>query len=143
MDEKVEIKGNLSDRISLVSLGKGILAGYILIIPVFAILAYIISLVKFPDKYVTGAVVVTNILSVIVAGSISSSSVRTKGWLNGATTGMVYYVILYLISSMVMHDYHFGLTALTTMITCILGGSLGGMLSIGFRRPEKHKYNHI
>lgn len=141
MDEKGEIKGSLSDKISILGLGKGILAGYILIIPVFAVLAYIISIMKFPDKYVTGAVVITNIISVIVAGSISSASVREKGWLNGATTGIIYYGILYLVSSMVMHDYHFGLTALTTLITCILGGSFGGMLSIGLRRPERHKYN--
>lgn len=141
MDEKGELKSNLSDKISLLGLGKGILAGFILIIPVFAVLAYIISLMKFPDKYVTGAVVITNIVSVIVAGSISSASVREKGWLNGATTGIVYYGILYLISSMIMRDYRFGLSALATLITCILGGSFGGMLSIGLRKPEKHKFN--
>lgn len=143
MGDNEDLNGGFSDKFNLLSLGKGILAGYILIIPLFAVLSYCISLMKFPEKYITGAVIIANIISVIVAGTVSASAVKIKGWLNGAVTGLIYYLVLFLVSSMVLRNLHFGLTALTTMITCILGGSFGGMLGINYKKPSKYKYKHV
>jgi len=141
--ENGDFKEGFTDRLNLINLGKGILAGYILIIPILAVFAYAISLMNFPEKYITGTVIVANIISVIVAGSISASSVKAKGWLNGATAGLVYYIILFLISSLVMRNYKYGLGALSTMITCVLAGSFGGMIGINFKRPSEHRYKRI
>lgn len=139
-EENGELRGNFTSKLNIVSLGKGLLVGYIMVFLIFVVLAYIISLMKFPENYVTGAVIIANIISVIIAGSISASAVNTKGWLNGALTGCIYYVILFLISSMVVRNYHFGLAALSTMITCILAGSFGGMIGINIKKPSRHKY---
>jgi len=140
IEKSDEPRGNFTSRINLISLGKGILAGYILIIPVFIFFAYAVSLMKYPEKYITITVIIANIISVIVAGSISASAVSEKGWFNGAVAGFIYYAVLFLISSMISGNFHFGLSALSTMITSVLAGSFGGMLGINFRRPSRHKY---
>lgn len=138
--ESEDQSGNFTSRINLISMGKGILAGYILIIPVFIFFAYAVSLMKYPEKYITGTVIIANVISVIVAGSISASKASEKGWLNGAIAGFIYYAILFLISGMISGNFHIGLSALSTLITSILAGSFGGMLGINIKRPSRHKF---
>lgn len=140
IEKSEDSRNGLTSKINMISMGKGILAGYILIIPVFIFFAYAVSLMKYPEKYITGTVIIANIISVIVAGSISASSVSEKGWLNGAVAGFIYYALLFFISSMISGNFHFGLSALSTLITSILAGSFGGMLGINFKRPSRHKY---
>jgi len=63
---------------------KGILVSYLFTIPMFAIFAYFLKFTDFPLKYMSTAVIITTLLSIVIAGWISTKNVKSKGWLNGA-----------------------------------------------------------
>jgi len=88
----------------------------------------------FPLKYMSTAVIITTLLSIVIAGWISTKNVKSKGWLNGAIVGFIYMLILYLVSSIVYREFAINSYVLILLGIGILSGSIGGILGINLKR---------
>lgn len=120
---------------------KGLLASYIITIPAFMLFALILANVDFPQRLVTPVVVVITVVSVLTAGAVSTKDVRSRGWLNGGIVGLIYMIILYLISSIVYSNFAVDRNVLTMTVIGVLSGAIGGIMSINTRKSPDYKYN--
>jgi putative membrane protein (TIGR04086 family) len=120
---------------------KGLLASYIITIPAFMLFALILANVDFPQRLVTPVVVVITVVSVLTAGAVSTKDVRSRGWLNGGIVGLIYMIILYLISSIVYSNFAVDRNVLTMTVIGVLSGAIGGIMSINTRKSPGYKYN--
>ncbi len=118
------------EKLNVVSLMKGLLVSYIITIPVFMLLALILTNTDFPQRLITPAVVVTTVISVLTAGFVSTRGVRNKGWLNGGIVGLIYMTILYLISSLIYNDFTIDKYVITMTVIGITSGAIGGIVGI-------------
>lgn len=127
-------KNIINEHSNIVTIIKGILVSYLFTLPMFAVFAYFLTFVDFPQKYLSTAVIITTLLSIVIAGWISTRNVRSKGWLNGGIVGIIYMLILYLLSSIVYREFTLNSHVLILLAIGVLTGSIGGILGINLRR---------
>ena len=129
-----------NEKMSLFSLLKGLLISYIITIPAFMLFALILANTEFPQRLTTPAVVATTLISVLTAGAVSTKGVRNRGWLNGSIVGLVYMIILYILSSLVYNDFTIDKYVVTMTIIGILAGAIGGIVGINTKGTVKYKH---
>lgn len=128
-----------NEKMNMVSLFKGLLVSYLITIPAFMLFALILANTDFPQRLTTPAVVVTTLVSVLTAGAISTKGVRNRGWLNGSIVGLIYMIILYVLSSLVYNDFTIDKYVVTMTIIGILAGAIGGIVGINAKSTIKYK----
>ena len=119
---------------------KGIGIAYLVTIPLFLIFALILCSTSFPEKFITPAVVITTIISLLVAGSVATRNLKSRGWLNGAIVGFLYMFILYIIGSIVCKNFSLTGYVWTMLLIGVLTGAIGGILGINLHSNKYKKY---
>lgn len=132
-------KNIINEHANIVTIAKGILVSYAVTLPIFAVFAYFLTFTDFPQKYIPSAVIITTLLSIVIAGWTSARNMRSRGWLNGAVVGLVYMVVLYFLSSVTFENYSISRHVITMFIIGILTGSIGGILGINLRKESSYK----
>ena len=127
------LKKTLDEHVNILRVIKGLMIAYIITLPCFLIFALILTYTDFPEKYTYIAVLATTIISVLVAASFSTKNVKSKGWMNGGAVGLIYMVILYLISSIVFMNFNIDMQAIFSLIIGTIVGAIGGILGINIR----------
>lgn len=140
----INVKPTENESLKISSLLKGLLASVIVTVLAFILLALIMANTDFPQKLITPAVVLTTIVSVLTAGSVSTRGIHNKGWLNGSVVGLIYMIILYLVSSLVYNDFTIDKYVITMTAIGILAGAIGGIVGINTgKKVKSSKYKHI
>lgn len=132
-------KTAVKESLSTISVFKGILAAYIITIPAFMLFALILANTDFPQKLISPAVVVTTIISVLTAGSVSTKGLKNKGWLNGSIVGFIYMLILYIFSSLIFKNFTIDKYVATMSVIGVLTGAIGGIVGINIKNGTKYK----
>ncbi len=133
------LKTALKEHIGLTAVAKGIIVSYIIIIPFFIIFALILSYVDFPEKLVSPAVMITTVLSILIAGSTATRNLKSKGWLNGGLVGIIYITVLYLLSSFVLDDFTASRNVLVMAVVSMIAGALGGIVGINMKNNTRSR----
>lgn len=128
------------NKFNLLTLIKGVLLAYIITIPFFMLFALILSYTKFPETYISAAVLLTTVISVIISSSSVSRRINTKGWLVGGLIGFLYILILYIFSGIVFKNFTVGKNLINTTLICIASGSLGGIFGVNLKSSNKKKF---
>ena len=126
-------------NLGLFSILKGIFAAYVITIPLFMLFALILSNTDFPQRLISPAVIVITIASVFTAGLVSTRGVKSKGWMNGGLVGLIYMLVLYLLSSIVYKSFAIDRYAITMAVIGILTGAIGGITGINAKKGMKYK----
>jgi len=132
-------KSTLNEGISLIVIIKAIIFSYIITIPIFLVFAFILAYTNFPEKFIVPVVVITTIISVLIAGSSVTRNAKSKGWLNGGIVGFVYIAILYIISSIVFDNFIIDKYVITMTVIGTLTGAIGGILGINVKSGSKSR----
>lgn len=138
-NSELSSKTPIKESITIYTVIKGIIISYLITIPLFCIFALILTNTDFPEKLTSTVVLITTLISILVAGSTSTKGLRSKGWLNGSVVGLIYILILYLISSIVFKNFAVDRYVVTMGIIGILTGAIGGIIGINVKKsPHKH-----
>jgi putative membrane protein (TIGR04086 family) len=127
------LKKTLDEHVNTLRVIKGLMIAFLITLPCFLAFALFLTYTDFPEKYTYIAVLVTTIISVMVAASYSTKHVKSKGWMNGGFVGMLYMVILYLVSSLVFVKFAIDIQVVFMLLIGILVGAIGGILGINMR----------
>ncbi len=139
----INVNPNENESLKISSLLKGLLASVIVTALAFILLALIMANTDFPQRLITPAVILTTIVSVLTAGSVSTRGIHNKGWLNGSVVGLIYMIILYLVSSLVYNDFTIDKYVITMTAIGILAGAIGGIVGINTgNKTKSSKYKH-
>jgi putative membrane protein (TIGR04086 family) len=130
-------KNIMSEHANIVSMIKGIGIAYFITIPLFMVFAFFLTYMDFPEKFLPTAVIITTLISLIVAGWSSTLKVRSRGWLNGGIIGLVYMVILFIASSLVYRDCSINTHVIIMFVIGMITGSIGGILGINLRKEQR------
>ena len=109
---------------------KALLASYL----VTGILLFVLSLFlykfEWDEQMVTAGIIVIYVLSTFVGGFILGKLKRVRKFLWGLIIGVLYFVLLFLISFGVYRSFDGnGTNVITALLLCAGGGMLGGMLA--------------
>lgn len=118
--------------VSMLNILKCVGLAYVITLVIFLILAIILTYTQFPETMVPSAVIIGTVISILFAGSCVAGKAKTRGWLNGAIAGIVYMLILYIISSLIVGfrvDNH----VIFMLILGTIAGALGGIVGINLK----------
>lgn len=126
--EESELKKN-SARIIKGSLFAIITSAILLLI--FAILLCYTSL---SESTMLPVILVVTGVSILIGSMISTRKIRKNGILNGGMVGLIYIIILYLISSLFLAGFSLTFNPFIMLVVGIITGMIGGIIGVNTNR---------
>ena len=109
---------------------KCLLASYIVTGLLLLGLTFLVYKFELDEQVVLGSIVAIYVVSTFVGGFIIGKLMGKRKFLWGMMLGFAYFALLLLISYGVYREFNTnGLNVITTVLLCVGGGMLGGMLS--------------
>ena len=109
---------------------KSLLASYIVTGLLLLLLSFFVYKFETGEELVTASIVAIYVISTFVGGFILGKLTQVRKFIWGMAIGALYFALLFAISYGVYREFQTnGLNVITTIILCIGGGTLGGMLS--------------
>ena len=103
MEKKLEINKNIFRVI------KG--SGFAIIISLILLLIYasLLTTTNISETTMTPVVITISGISILIGSSISSFKIKKQGMLNGALVGLIYMLLIYLLSSILVTGFTIGM----------------------------------
>lgn len=127
------LKKTLNEHVNLLRVVKGLIISFLVTLPCFLGFALFLTYTDFPEKHTYIAVLITTVISVLVASAYSTKNVKNKGWMNGCFVGILYVVVLYLASSLVFMNFAIDAQVMLSVVIGAIVGCLGGIFGINLR----------
>ena len=109
---------------------KALLAAYVVTGILLIILALALYKFELNEKIVSAAIVGIYVVSTLIGGVIIGKLTKSKRYLWGMVLGILYFVLLLLITLGVYRTLNGdGVSIVTSLILCAGGGMTGGMIS--------------
>ena len=132
----------MTKRISIKKIISGTVAGLVITAILLFAFSVVLLLATLPDGSEELFSIVATIVGVMAGGAISSFKTECSGWLSGGLTGILYIIILCLISGFVFGSP--GIVKLAiTLIIGFLTGAVGGIIGINLRVGRRTKKRHL
>lgn len=113
-----------------VGMVKALLCAYVVTGIMLLILTLLLYKMGLSEANVNAGIILTYVVSTFSAGFVIGKLMKVKRFLWGLVAGVLYFVLLLLISLGVYHSLQGELAnLLTTFLLCAGGGMLGGMIS--------------
>lgn len=115
----------------MINILKAVIIAYAITVIVFIGYAILLTYTEMTEKYMSIVVIVTTIVSVVLAGYDSAKAAPSKGWLWGITAGLLYAVISIIIGIVSMKgQIKIEFSTIAMLFMSIACGGLGGMIGI-------------
>lgn len=121
----------------MINLIIGILISFILTIILFYILGIILSASNIPERIITPSILIITGVSILISTSIVNMKSEEKGLLKGGTIGIMYFIILYAISSISLKNFEINVYSLIMLAIAFVCGSIGGIVGINIKSYKK------
>lgn len=110
--------------------------GISLILSVIFIWIYALILVKtnIQENTIVPVIMVISSVSILIGSSASCLKVKKNGILNGACVGGLYFITLYLLSSIALCGFGFNVKSLLIITLGIAFGGIGGIIGVNIRK---------
>jgi len=112
----------------------GVVIAYAITAVAFIATAIAITYTNLQESTVPMIVMLTCVLSVMVAGFDASRRAEKKGWLWGMAAGGVYAVILIIIITAVSGGFVMDSRKVMLTLLSLVGGGIGGVIGINFKK---------
>lgn len=117
----------------IIAIGKGILLAYVISIICLVIYGLLLNFTKMSENSMPTVIMVITVISIAVAGVHAAVNAESKGWLNGAGVGLVYMVILFLLSLLLDKGAVFDRLVLFRIFMGFIIGTLAGIIGINLK----------
>lgn len=107
---------------------------YLFTIFSFAIFALILTFSNLSDSFIPTAVVIISIVAILLGSSLSTLRSRSHGWLMGLLVGLSYFLVLYIISSLLITGFSINLNTIYLALGMCLTGVVGGIIGINQKK---------
>jgi len=112
----------------------GVLMAYAVTSIVFLGYAILITYTNVSERSLPTVVVITTVLSVMIAGFDAARGAANRGWLWGMVAGLVYVAIMAAIMVVMLPVFTISMRTVIVCLLGIAGGGLGGILGINLKK---------
>lgn len=125
----MEKRGEGKEGVPVLALAKCLLASYMLTLLLLCLLAFLLYKLHLTEGMVTIAISAIYVVTTFIAGFLAGKRMETRKFLWGALIGAAYFIVLAVVSILVKTPENaLGNSFWTTLVLCVAGGTLGGML---------------
>lgn len=117
---------------------KIILKGYICAIILSIILLFIYSIIltntNIQENTIKPVIITITSISILVGSSLSTIKIKKNGILNGLVIGGIYFVTLYLLSSISITGFSINLSSIILIASGTIIGGIGGIIGVNINK---------
>ena len=125
METKQVIESN-----NLTSILKGVAISLVTTFILLVIFAAILTFTNVQENAIVPVVIVITGVSLLIGSTIGNRKIRKNGLINGALVGLIYILILYLISSILNGNFLLNMKSIIMIIVAMIFGILGGVIAV-------------
>ncbi|WP_427339077.1 TIGR04086 family membrane protein [Caloranaerobacter sp. DY30410] len=129
----MRIKVNEENNNYMVTTFKGVLISVAISIICIIVLAVILTYTSLSESIVPILNSIIMIVSIAVGAIYTSIRIKRKGWLNGAIVGLLYFILLILVSYIFIRSYKFNSHVTIKGIVAIITGAIAGMIGVNLK----------
>ncbi|MBM7613885.1 TIGR04086 family membrane protein [Alkaliphilus hydrothermalis] len=113
--------------------GRGLVRGYVLALMLFLLCGILITFTSLGESVIPMVTSIITILGVAYTAIYVVANIGSKGWLHGAVVGMVFMVLLVILSKMFITDYMLDKYVMYKLLISGVTGCIGGMIGINIK----------
>jgi len=113
---------------------KGVIISYIFTFISFLIFAVLLSTTNISDSYISGVISIVSVLSILIGSASCTKNANSQGLVWGSIIGLIYSIILYLISSVLFVGFSITSSTFYLFILSFLFDAIGGIIGINLKR---------
>lgn len=122
--DKNETKENLIRIIK----GSGIALG--ITISSLFIFAILLTYTNIQENTMIPVVIIITAVSILIGSSLSTLRIKKNGLLNGALVGVIYILLIYIISSLTGSGFSLNIMSIIMLVSSIIAGMIGGIIGV-------------
>lgn len=130
---KIKEISNENNGRSIIIIGKGVLMAYILSILLLAIYGILLAATSLPETTLSTAAMIITMASIAVSSIYTAIKAESKGWMKGALLGLVYMVILFLLSVLFKTGVTLDKYVIFRIFMGVVIGLLAGVIGINLK----------
>lgn len=116
---------------------KRILKGSMVSVLITLILLFIFSIVltytKISENTSGAVVIVITAISIFIGSQMATLKLKKNGIINGGAIGLIYILILYILSSLVSRNFGCNMYSIIMIFASIVAGCLGGVIGVNMK----------
>lgn len=112
---------------------KGICISMILSLLMMLVLSMVLSFSNVKESAIMPTVIFISAFSILVSSFLVAKRIENKGMIYGSLLGLIYMLILYLLSSILNFDFSLNANAVVMITFGIVGGAIGGVLGVNLK----------
>ena len=109
---------------------KGVILSFLLTLIFLFILSIILVNTSVSENVMTPAIITITAVSILASSSIVTLKINKKGILSGGAIGLIYILLLYIISSLVNLEFSINFNSIIMFVSSILCGCIGGIIGV-------------
>lgn len=113
---------------------KGVLISLVVSFVLLAIFAIILTYTSVSENTIVPVIIVVTGISILVGTILESRKIVKNGIGLGGIIGLVYVLILYIISSLLNADFSINMQSFILILVAIFSGMIGGIIGVNNRK---------
>lgn len=126
-----ELKEGYGSKFALIlkSVGIAILLTIIMIL----VLSIVLSFSTIKESVIMPTVIFISAFSILISSFFAAKRIDSRGIIYGSIIGLVYMLILYIISSILSFNFSLNGNAVVMVSFGVIGGAIGGILGVNLK----------
>lgn len=133
----MEIEKNINEQSetkkNVIRIIKGSIFSIIISLILLLIFAILLCYTNLSENSIKPTILVITGVGILIGSMISAKKIRKNGLINGGMVGVVYIIILYMVSSLTITNFSITINSLTMLIVAIITGMIGGIIGINLK----------
>lgn len=129
MKKIIEQVTNTSEN-NLVRIGKGTIISIIITLILLFIFSTVLAYSNVSESIIPVVLIIITGVSILIGSSISTLKIKKNGIVNGGIIGLIYILLLYIVSSGINNDFSLNMYSIVMIMASILAGMIGGIVGV-------------
>jgi hypothetical protein len=113
---------------------KRVIKGSIISIAITIILLIVFSVIltytSVSEKVIPTVTIIITVISILFGSIFCMSNIKKNGIINGIFIGLIYIGVIYLLSSIIKHNFALNIKSVIMIICSILSGAIGRIIGV-------------
>ena len=115
---------------NFIRIAKGSIIAILMTLILLFIFSIILTYTGLEENCIKPVIIVITAISILVGSSISTLKIKKNGLINGFIVGIIYFFVIYILSSVTGTGFAFNLNSIIMLISIIVSGMIGGIIGV-------------
>ena len=118
---------------NMIRIIKGSIISILITLILLTIYAALLSFTNVSENTMVPVVLIITGISILIGSSMSSINIKKQGMLNGGLVGLIYVLLIYVLSSIFFVGFEINFNSILMIIVGIVTGMIGGIIGVNMK----------